>query len=148
MQLIRQWRQLLPTARSCTQRLLSTERQRNRKWVLPSLAPDKCSEAALISRPIQEAQIPLKLQSQLLSAKKTEVRQRQSSVRYPPAVSAIKTRHLEPWARRKIAIKGKYPAGWRPPRRISPEAIEGIRVLRKQVRLKQYFTHNDAEAEF
>jgi hypothetical protein len=40
---------------------------------------------------------------------------------------------LEPWQARKLALKEKYSEGWRPGRRISPEAMEGIRILKKQV---------------
>jgi hypothetical protein len=40
---------------------------------------------------------------------------------------------LEPWLARKLALKEKFSEGWRPGRRISPEAMEGIRILKKQV---------------
>jgi hypothetical protein len=42
---------------------------------------------------------------------------------------------LEPWLARKLALKEKFSEGWRPGRRISPEAMEGIRILKKQVSL-------------
>lgn len=40
---------------------------------------------------------------------------------------------LESWKARKLALKEKYSEGWLPGRRISPEAMEGIRILKKQV---------------
>lgn len=36
------------------------------------------------------------------------------------------------WLKQKQALKQKFPEGWRPPKRLSPDALEGIRVLRKQ----------------
>ena len=39
----------------------------------------------------------------------------------------------EAWVARKAALKAKYPEGWRPGRKISPEAMEGIRILHRQV---------------
>lgn len=40
-----------------------------------------------------------------------------------------------PWAAHKAALKAKYPKGWSPGRKISPEAMEGIRILHRQVSL-------------
>jgi len=37
------------------------------------------------------------------------------------------------WVSRKASIKSKYPEGWQPSRRISPEAMQGIRIFHKQV---------------
>ncbi len=48
----------------------------------------------------------------------------------PPKISKA---GLEPWLARKLTLKEKYSEGWRPGRRISPEAMEGIRILKKQV---------------
>lgn len=36
------------------------------------------------------------------------------------------------WAKQKQALKQKFPDGWRPPKRLSPDALEGIRVLHQQ----------------
>lgn len=36
------------------------------------------------------------------------------------------------WLKQKQALKQKFPEGWRPPKRLSPDALEGIRVLHKQ----------------
>jgi hypothetical protein len=38
------------------------------------------------------------------------------------------------WAAHKAALKAKFPEGWHPDRKISPEAMEGIRILHRQVR--------------
>lgn len=75
------------------------------------------------------------------------------SVRHVPVKSTRPTKHTQrdnsstssvnrkpitpnpdvPWAAHKAALKAKYPEGWRPGRKISPEAMEGIRILRRQV---------------
>lgn len=36
------------------------------------------------------------------------------------------------WLKQKQALKEKFPEGWRPPKRLSPDALEGIRVLHQQ----------------
>lgn len=36
------------------------------------------------------------------------------------------------WLKQKRALKQKFPEGWRPPKRLSPDALDGIRVLHKQ----------------
>lgn len=36
------------------------------------------------------------------------------------------------WLKQKEALKQKFPEGWRPPKRLSPDALEGIRVLHQQ----------------
>ncbi|KKY34584.1 putative mitochondrion organization and biosis protein [Diaporthe ampelina] len=36
------------------------------------------------------------------------------------------------WLKQKQALKQKFPEGWRPPKRLSPDALEGIRVLHQQ----------------
>ncbi|KAI2642212.1 hypothetical protein GGS21DRAFT_487069 [Xylaria nigripes] len=38
----------------------------------------------------------------------------------------------EPWKIQKWALKDKFPEGWRPRKRLSPDAIEGIRALHWQ----------------
>ncbi|KAL4754699.1 required for respiratory growth protein 9, mitochondrial [Aspergillus terricola var. indicus] len=35
----------------------------------------------------------------------------------------------EPWQIQKEALKRKFPAGWAPPKKLSPDAMEGIRYL-------------------
>ncbi|KAG8163963.1 hypothetical protein KVR01_005881 [Diaporthe batatas] len=36
------------------------------------------------------------------------------------------------WLKQKEALKKKFPEGWRPPKRLSPDALDGIRVLHRQ----------------
>jgi hypothetical protein len=55
---------------------------------------------------------------------------------------------LEPWLARKLALKEKFQEGWRPGRRISPEAMEGIRILKKQVPQCVWISINLQEATF
>ncbi|KAL1855793.1 Required for respiratory growth protein 9 mitochondrial [Diaporthe australafricana] len=62
-------------------------------------------------------------------ARRAEVQERQ----------ATKIKNQEPkvdgrpdWAKQKAALKQKFPDGWRPPKRLSPDALEGIRVLHQQ----------------
>ncbi|KAI0472376.1 hypothetical protein F4859DRAFT_483945 [Xylaria cf. heliscus] len=38
----------------------------------------------------------------------------------------------EPWLRQKEALQKKFPEGWKPRKRLSPDALEGIRALNKQ----------------
>lgn len=52
---------------------------------------------------------------------------------------ASKAKNSEPrrderplWLKQKEALKQKFPEGWRPPKRLSPDALEGIRVLNQQ----------------
>ncbi|ROT43269.1 hypothetical protein SODALDRAFT_327456 [Sodiomyces alkalinus F11] len=42
------------------------------------------------------------------------------------------TERLEPWRVQKEALKEKFPEGWRPLKRLSPDAIAGIRALHQQ----------------
>lgn len=52
---------------------------------------------------------------------------------------AVKAKSRQPrkderpdWLKQKKALKEKFPEGWRPPKRLSPDALEGIRVLHQQ----------------
>lgn len=40
-----------------------------------------------------------------------------------------KKKKPEPWQIQKKALKKKFPAGWNPPKRLSPDALDGIRHL-------------------
>lgn len=103
--------QLISSSASSAQRLLSSDKLRKRKWVLPSFASEKPVRSETRTSPSKP------------TVKKPDIQQ----------ADAIHNPKLEPWALRRIAIKNKYPEGWRPVRRISPEAVDGIRVLHKQV---------------
>ena len=68
--------------------------------------------------------------------KKAEV---SSTTRRPKAAESNHTsvesdyRHREPWQIQKSALKAKFgPSGWSPRKRLSPDAIEGIRALHAQ----------------
>jgi len=54
-----------------------------------------------------------------------------------PAYDASKPRirskdQMEPWQIHKDAMKRKFPDGWKPARRLSPEALSGIRALHEK----------------
>ena len=38
----------------------------------------------------------------------------------------------EEWRRHRLAIKAAYPSGWQPPKKISREAMDGLRLLHRQ----------------
>lgn len=41
-------------------------------------------------------------------------------------------RNQEPWQLQKAALKEKFPEGWQPRKRLSPDALAGIRALNAQ----------------
>ncbi|OLL22148.1 Required for respiratory growth protein 9, mitochondrial [Neolecta irregularis DAH-3] len=53
----------------------------------------------------------------------------------PPIFPNSKFVKLEPWQQQQLALKKKFPEGWKPIKRLSPDAIEGVRALNKQVTL-------------
>ncbi|KAI1825374.1 hypothetical protein F4861DRAFT_501818 [Xylaria intraflava] len=46
--------------------------------------------------------------------------------------------HLEPWEIQKRALKEKFPDGWKPRKRVSPDAMSGIKALHAQ--FPQHYT--------
>ncbi|KAL6892363.1 hypothetical protein GGI43DRAFT_192905 [Trichoderma evansii] len=46
--------------------------------------------------------------------------------------STTRRRHQEPWQIQKAALKEKFPDGWQPRKRLSPDALAGIRALNAQ----------------
>lgn len=48
------------------------------------------------------------------------------------AVEKKPTSTLEPWAIQKNALREKFPGGWQPRKKLSPDAMEGIRGLHEQ----------------
>lgn len=52
--------------------------------------------------------------------------------RNSPPISASPPRPPESWQSQKSALKEKFPDGWRPLKRLSPDAISGIRALHAQ----------------
>jgi hypothetical protein len=107
-----------------------SEKKRNKKWSLPSVnlhrstgpsisvatsTPKTRRHNAAQSRATSNSFLPK--QTQPRSILKSEAPQRK----------------LEDWAARKIALKQKYPGGWKPTKRLSPDAMDGIRILHRQV---------------
>ncbi|KAI0436686.1 hypothetical protein F4803DRAFT_541383 [Xylaria telfairii] len=56
-----------------------------------------------------------------------------------PSAGGMHVKRGEEWRIQKKALKEKFPEGWRPRKRLSPDAIEGIRALHKQLP-EQYTT--------
>ncbi|UKZ89956.1 uncharacterized protein TrAFT101_004990 [Trichoderma asperellum] len=48
------------------------------------------------------------------------------------AASTPRRRNQEPWQLQKAALKEKFPEGWQPRKRLSPDALAGIRALNAQ----------------
>jgi hypothetical protein len=46
--------------------------------------------------------------------------------------STPRPRNQEPWQLQKAALKEKFPEGWQPRKRLSPDALAGIRALNAQ----------------
>ncbi|KAJ6086213.1 Neugrin-related protein [Penicillium sp. IBT 16267x] len=46
-----------------------------------------------------------------------------------PKQEAAKKKKLEPWKTQKQALDKKFPTGWNPPKKLSPDALDGIRSL-------------------
>ena len=60
-----------------------------------------------------------------------------SPARTPPIQKSTEQLPLDSelphWAVRKNAIRKRFPEGWSPVRKLSPDAMEGVRILYKQV---------------
>ena len=92
---------------------LYTSKERIRKWIIPS-----------VSTEMNQKKLP------------TGVTTGSSSRSVAPEGNGTKTskrRSMEPWFMRKTFVKRKYPDGWSPSRKLSPAAMEGLRVLHRQV---------------
>jgi hypothetical protein len=50
---------------------------------------------------------------------------------YPPR-QPRQPRQKEPWMAQKNALKNKFPEGWNPRKKLSPDALVGIRMLHQQ----------------
>lgn len=46
-----------------------------------------------------------------------------------PKQEGTKKKKLEPWKTQKHALDRKFPNGWNPPKKLSPDALDGIRSL-------------------
>jgi hypothetical protein len=116
------------TFKSCT-RLLS-DRRRNKKWKLPpavSNFPSSSQSKVTTKMPISQSR-GRSASVMVLSGSRLR-----SSSTWRPKNSAREESVLEDWATRKIALKRKFPEGWQPTRKLSPDAMEGIRTLQRQV---------------
>jgi hypothetical protein len=130
---------------------------RNRTWNLPSPSSSlNDSDSSRCSKPQGEPLLP---QSKKISQNTRRGKASQISVTrlatdaqhtgFHPrnhaggdmqSTSAKPTNHMktkgksdESWVARKAALRARYPEGWKPVRKISPEAMEGIRILHRQV---------------
>lgn len=55
-----------------------------------------------------------------------------SSTPTPSAATKKPIKKQEPWAIQKQALREKFKEGWASPKRLSPDAIEGVRELHRQ----------------
>ena len=142
----------------CCARSLSGQ-ARNRTWNLPSpsatpLGSDVLDSPSQRARPSPQAPRKKSKPSRDTHVK-TSTKSRQSpklpsrdNIQHVAAKSTKQAKHTPrnivpskpiipkpdtPWAAHKAALKAKYPEGWSPGRKISPEAMEGIRILHRQV---------------
>lgn len=72
---------------------------------------------------------------QALGEKKTRKRSKFSDFNSPPSLGEQPDRpppKREPWQIQKETLKEKFPEGWRPRKRLSPDALAGIRALNAQ----------------
>jgi len=117
---------LLQTLNSCKTRLLS-DKPRQRKWSLPPIVPNSIV-SNLPSNNISRT-----------TKKAAHANDSRSTIRLPhaPSGTALKSStkrpELESWAVQRLVLKQKYPKGYHPFRKVSPDAIEGIRILHRQV---------------
>lgn len=134
---------LVQACKLCGRRLLS-DKPRKRTWILPAIESNNPSSTSL-SKPTLKQANPRQIQptskapsakmvfTPFASKKNTQLR----TTSKPSPVSTSKTiqptSEVADWRARKIALKKKYPEGWNPTKKISPDAMEGIRILRKHV---------------
>ena len=88
-----------------------TRRSRLDKWDLPDLVPS----------------VRLTTRGETTAAETGPVGEHSSS------------RSKEIWQKHKMAIKTKFPEGWAPRKKLSPDAIKGVRQLHKQVNKPRKF---------
>lgn len=116
------------TFKTYTRRLLS-ERPRNRKWKLPQVSPSPSTSSQ--SEATKKKSIRSRERSALMTVLSSSQSQFPST--WPPKNSARRKTALENWVIQKTALKRKFPGGWRPGRKLSPDAMDGIRILQRQV---------------
>jgi hypothetical protein len=106
----------------CKIRRLS-DKPRNRKWTLPPI-PQAVST-------LQAASNAAKLPPAAKIVRPRTLRGRPPLAE--PNTETANSPKLESWAIQKLALKQKYPDGYLPQRKVSPDALEGIRILHRQV---------------
>lgn len=122
---------LLQTLKSCQRRFLSNK-PRNRKWNLPPIQVKLHSDTSSIRTSTSTKKLTSQQHvSPVLEAPPLSKTTACSTTK--PEKPRAQTKRLERWAVRKIALKQKFPEGWKPGKRLSPDAMEGIRILHKQV---------------
>ena len=112
---------LLHPLNSCKTRFLS-DKPRNRKWSLPPIIPGSNPPTGTFT----SKKAPGAKDSRFATT-------RPRSPSNKAGKSSLKHPKLEGWAVQKLARKQKYPEGYHPSRKVSPDAIEGIRILHRQV---------------
>lgn len=122
---------LLQTLKSCNRRFLSNK-PRNRKWNLPPAQVKLDSDTSSILASAA-TKIPIHTQGIKSGLKALRPSEATACSTTKPNKLPSRTKRLENWAARKIALKRKFPEGWRPGKRLSPDAMEGIRILHRQV---------------
>jgi hypothetical protein len=94
--------------------------------------------------------IALHYSSSLPSSNSKAIKPSTSAIANPwPTRTPLEERRLadrarEPWQVQKAALKEKFPDGWNPRKRLSPDALVGIRAIHSQFP-EQYTTHVLAE---
>jgi hypothetical protein len=138
MLLVRQ--RVKPVCLSWSHLRSASTQPRNRKWTLPrpSALSARSEQVGPTSLQPPSKHIPVspildRLPRLPSSSSKQSVSGRLNEQSNPVArISTVKSAGKD-WTTYKNAIKARYPSGWRPTRRISPEAIEGIKILHSQV---------------
>ena len=124
---------LLQTLKSCNRRFLS-DKPRNRKWNLPPIQLKSRSDTTsnhISTSSTKKSINPQNIKPALKAASSSKTTAAGSTFKRDKSLPG--TKKLESWAARKIALKQKYPEGWKPAKRLSPDAMEGIRILHRQV---------------
>lgn len=120
---------LLQALKSCHRRFLSNK-SRNRKWNLPPIQVKLPSD----NLSVQASSTQRSICRQHLKPAPKAIPSSKATARFTTKTDnpLSQTKRLESWAVRKLVLKQKFPEGWKPGKRLSPDAMEGIRILHKQ----------------
>lgn len=61
--------------------------------------------------------------------KERKASEKDPKLQKPKEISHKKKKRLEPWQMQKGALEKKFPSGWNPAKKLSPDAMDGIRHL-------------------